>query len=111
MLKTELRQGHLFGPMPKEMRNDTAFHDRIHAYLPGWDVPKLDPSYFTIHFGFVSDFLAECWTQLRRTSRLDAAQGRLEWGSPAKRPRPQGGQQHGQRPAEAALAGSGYGRA
>jgi hypothetical protein len=80
-VETELRQGHLFGPMPKEMRNDTAFHDRIHAYLPGWDVPKLDPSYFTTHFGFVSDFLAECWTQLRRTSRLDAMQGRLEWGA------------------------------
>ncbi len=77
----ELRRGHLFGPMPKEMRNDTAFHDRIHAYLPGWDVPKLDPSYFTDHFGFVSDFLAECWSQLRSASRLDAVQGRLEWGS------------------------------
>jgi len=77
----ELRRGHLFGPMPKEMRDDTAFHDRIHAYLPGWDVPKLDPSYFTVHFGFVSDFLAECWTQLRRVSRLDAIQGRIHWGS------------------------------
>lgn len=77
----ELRRGHLFGPMPKEMRNDTAFHDRIHAYLPGWDVPKLDPSYFTNNFGFVSDFLAECWSQLRRISRLEATQGRLEWGS------------------------------
>ncbi len=77
----QLRQGHLFGPMPKEMRDDTAFHDRLHAYLPGWDVPKLDPSYFTSHFGFVSDFLAECWSQLRRTSRLDVTQGRLEWGS------------------------------
>jgi hypothetical protein len=77
----ELRRGHLFGPMPKEMRNDTAFHDRIHAYLPGWDVPKLDPSYFTAHFGFVSDFLAECWSQLRRSSRLDVTQGRLDWGS------------------------------
>ena len=76
----ELRRGHLFGPMPKEMRNDTAFHDRIHAYLPGWEVPKLAPSYFTAHFGFVSDFLAECWSQLRRTSRLDVMQGRLEWG-------------------------------
>ncbi len=76
----ELRRGHLFGPMPKEIRDDTAFHDRIHAYLPGWDVPKLDPSYFTDHFGFVSDFLAECWSQLRRTSRLDVIQGRLEWG-------------------------------
>jgi uncharacterized protein (TIGR02653 family) len=77
----ELRHGHLFDPMPKEMRNDTAFHDRIHSYLPGWDVPKLHPSYFTDHFGFVSDFLAECWSQLRRTSRLDATQGRLSWGS------------------------------
>jgi uncharacterized protein (TIGR02653 family) len=80
-VEQELRRGHLFGPMPKEMRNDTAFHDRIHAYLPGWDVPKLDPSYFTEHFGFVSDFLAECWSQLRRTSRLDVTPGRLEWGS------------------------------
>src|SRR5215211_8798552 len=77
----ELRQGHLFGPMPKEMRDDTAFHDRIHAYLPGWDVPKLNPSYFTSSFRFVSDFLAECWSQLRRTSRLDVTQGRLHWGS------------------------------
>ncbi len=79
-VQEELRRGHLFGPMPKEMRNDTAFHDRIHAYLPGWDVPKLDPSYFTNHFGFVSDFLAECWSQLRRTSRLDVIQRRLVWG-------------------------------
>jgi ATP-dependent Lon protease len=79
-VEEELRNGHLFGPMPKEMRDDTAFHDRIHAYLPGWDVPKLDPSYFTKHFGFVSDFLAECWSQLRRASRLDIAHARLRWG-------------------------------
>lgn len=80
-VEDELRRGHLFGPLPKEMRNDTAFHDRIHAYLPGWDVPKLDPSYLSDHFGLVSDFLAECWSQLRRASRLDATHGRLEWGS------------------------------
>jgi uncharacterized protein (TIGR02653 family) len=77
----QLRTGHLLGPMPKEMRDDTAFMDRIHAYIPGWDVPKLDPSYFTDHFGFVSDFLAEVWSRLRRASRLDVLQGRLEWGS------------------------------
>ncbi len=77
----QLRVGHLLSPMPKEMRDDTAFMDRIHAYIPGWDVPTLDPSFFTHHFGFVSDFLAEVWTQLRRTSRLDVLQGRLEWGS------------------------------
>jgi uncharacterized protein (TIGR02653 family) len=80
-VQDQLRLGHLFGPLPKEMRDDTAFHDRIHAYLPGWDIPKLDPSYFTSHFGFVSDFLAECWSQLRRVSRLDVTQGRIEWGS------------------------------
>ena len=43
MCEDELRRGHLFGPMPKEMRDDTAFHDRIHAYLPGWDVPEARP--------------------------------------------------------------------
>jgi uncharacterized protein (TIGR02653 family) len=77
----QLRTGHLLGPMPKEMRDDTAFMDRIHAYIPGWDVPKLDPSYFTDHFGLVSDFLAEVWSRLRRAPRLEVLQGRLEWGS------------------------------
>ena len=80
-VETQLRVGHLLSPLPKEMRDDTAFMDRIHAYLPGWDVPKLDPSYFTDHFGFVSDYLAEVWSQLRRSTRLDVLQGRLEWGS------------------------------
>lgn len=77
----QLRRGHLLSPLPKEMRDDTAFMDRLHAFLPGWDVPKLNPSYFTTHFGFVSDFLAECWTHLRHISRLEAIQGRIEWGS------------------------------
>ncbi len=76
----QLRKGHLLAPLPKEMRDDTAFMDRLHAFLPGWDVPKLDPSYFTRHFAFVSDFLAECWTHLRHTSRLEAVRGRIEWG-------------------------------
>lgn len=80
-VETQLRQGHLLSPLPKEMRDDTAFMDRLHAFLPGWNVPKLDPSYFTNHFGFVSDFLAECWTHLRHTSRLEAVRGRIEWGS------------------------------
>jgi len=77
----QLRTGHLLASLPKEMRHDTAFMDRIHAYIPGWEVPKLDPSYLTDHFGFVSDFLAEVWSRLRRASRLDVIHGRLEWGS------------------------------
>jgi ATP-dependent Lon protease len=62
------------------MRNDTAFMDRIHAYLPGWDIPKVDRSYFTDHYGLVNDFLSECWSHLRSESRLSAIQGRVQIG-------------------------------
>lgn len=74
------RIGHLFGPMPKEMRDDTAFMDRIHAFLPGWDVPKISKEYLTDHFGLVSDFLSECWTQLRNQSRVSTLQNRVFFG-------------------------------
>ena len=73
------RVGHLLTPLPPEMRDDTAFMDRLHAYLPGWDVPKLNPTYFTDHFGLVSDFLSECWSRLRDQSRLAAIQGRVNY--------------------------------
>lgn len=74
------RIGHLFQPLPPEMRDDTAFMDRIHCYLPGWDVPKLKPDIFTDHFGLVSDFLSECLTQLRTQSRLSTLQNRVFFG-------------------------------
>jgi ATP-dependent Lon protease len=74
------RVGHLLSPLPREMRDDTAFHDRIHAYAPGWDFPKLGPEHLTDHFGLVSDFLSECWSRLRQTSRLSTLQNRLFWG-------------------------------
>ena len=75
------RIGHLFGPLPPEMRNDTAFMDRIHSYLPGWDVPKIDKSLLTNHFALVSDYLSECWKQLRQQSRISVLQGRVRYGS------------------------------
>lgn len=72
---------HLLGPMPKEMRDDTAFMDRIHSYIPGWDFPKLQPQeHLTDHFGLVSDFLSECFSQLRRQSRVGVLQGRATFG-------------------------------
>ena len=74
------RIGHLFGPMPPEMRDDTAFMDRIHAYLPGWDIPKISKELMTDHFGLVSDFLSECWTQLRNESRVSQLQNRVFFG-------------------------------
>lgn len=74
------RIGHLFGPMPPEMKDDTAFMDRIHAFLPGWDVPKISKELLTNHFGLVSDFLSECWSQLRNQSRLNVIQNRVLFG-------------------------------
>ncbi|TWW08149.1 hypothetical protein E3A20_27230, partial [Planctomyces bekefii] len=74
------RVGHLLGPLPPEMRDDTAFMDRIHAYLPGWDIPKVDKDLVTSHFGLVSDFLSECWRRLRDQSRLNRLQGRVYYG-------------------------------
>jgi ATP-dependent Lon protease len=74
------RVSHLFGPMPKEMRDDTAFMDRIHAFVPGWDFPKLNKTYFTTHFGMVSDFLAECWTRLRDINRVLTVLPRVDYG-------------------------------
>lgn len=74
------RVGHLLGPMPQEMRNDTAFMDRIHAFLPGWDVPKISKEVLTDHFGLVSDFLSECWSQLRNQSRISQLQNRVFFG-------------------------------
>lgn len=74
------RIGHLFGPMPPEMKDDTAFMDRIHAFLPGWDVPKVSKELLTNHFGLVSDFLSECWSQLRNQSRLSVIHNRVFFG-------------------------------
>jgi ATP-dependent Lon protease len=74
------RIGHLFGPLPPEMRDDTAFMDRLHAYVPGWDVPKISREVLTDRFGLVSDFLSECFNQLRRQSRVNILQGRVQFG-------------------------------
>ena len=75
------RVGHLLSPLSADMRDDTAFMDRIHAYVPGWDFPKLNPNeHFTDHFGLVSDFLSECWSRLRTGSRVPVLQGRVNFG-------------------------------
>ncbi len=80
-VEQQQRIGHLLSPLPPEMRNDTAFQDRIHAFAPGWDFPKLNPNqHLTDHFGFVSDFLSECWSRMRQTSRVTALQNRVFWG-------------------------------
>ena len=73
--------GHLLSTLPTEMRNDTAFMDRLHAFVPGWDFPKLNPTdHLTDHFGLVSDFLSECWSKLRSGNRVSVMQERVHLG-------------------------------
>ncbi|AFV12390.1 putative ATP-dependent Lon protease [Thermacetogenium phaeum DSM 12270] len=80
-VQQQQRIGHLFSLLPPEMRDDTAFMDRIHSYVPGWEFPKLNPNIqLTDHFGLVSDFLSECWHKLRDGSRVSVLQGRVNWG-------------------------------
>src|SRR3989440_2504819 len=61
-----VRSSHLFIPLPEVVREDMAFLDRLHFYLPGWEVPKMRMEYFTDHYGFVVDYLAEALRELRR---------------------------------------------
>ena len=79
-VEQQQRVGHLLSPLPPEMRNDTAFMDRLHAFAPGWDFPKVSPADLTDHFGLVSDFLSECWSKLRSGSRVNVMQGRIFLG-------------------------------
>ncbi len=69
-----VQTGHLFAPMPDIIRDDMAFIDRLHFYLPGWEVPKMRNEHFTDHYGFVVDYLAEALRELRKlnfTENLD----------------------------------------
>jgi ATP-dependent Lon protease len=80
-VEQQQRIGHLLSPLPREMRDDTAFHDRLHAFVPGWSFPKLKPAdHLTGHFGLVSDFLSDCWTHLRPSSRVSVMQNRIHLG-------------------------------
>lgn len=80
-VEQQQRVAHLLSPLPPEMRSDTAFMDRLHAFVPGWDFPKLNPNdHLTDHFGLVSDFLSECWSKLRSGNRVSVMQGRVHLG-------------------------------
>jgi ATP-dependent Lon protease len=61
-----VQTGHLFEPMPAVIRDDMAFIDRLHFYLPGWEIPKMRNDLFTDHYGFVVDYLAEALRDLRK---------------------------------------------
>ena len=67
-----LKTSSLFDPFPPEMGTDTAFLDRLHCYLPGWEIPKLRPEHFTDDYGFITDYLAEFLRELRKEQYGDA---------------------------------------
>ena len=67
-----LKTSSLFEPFPPEMGTDTAFLDRVHCYLPGWEIPKFRPEHFTNDYGFISDYLAEFIRELRKEQYGDA---------------------------------------
>ena len=67
-----LKTSSLFDPFPPEMGTDTAFLDRLHCYIPGWEIPKFRPEHFTNDYGFITDYLAEFIRELRKEQYGDA---------------------------------------
>ncbi|WP_313757757.1 protease Lon-related BREX system protein BrxL [Tissierella sp.] len=67
-----IKTSHLFAPFPEEMANDSAFFDRMHYYIPGWEIPKMRPEFFTDFYGFIVDYMAEYFREMRKRSFGDA---------------------------------------
>lgn len=76
-----LKTSHLFDPFPDAMANDSAFLDRMHCYIPGWEIPKYRPEYFTNDYGFITDFFAEIMRELRKISYGDAFEKYFKLGN------------------------------
>ncbi len=77
---TLVKTGHLFAPFPEEMI-DSAFFDRMHAYLPGWEIPKMRPEFLTNQYGLIVDFLAEFLREMRKRSFSDAIDAYFKIGN------------------------------
>ncbi|MCM3443720.1 protease Lon-related BREX system protein BrxL [Metabacillus halosaccharovorans] len=69
---TLIKTSHLFAPFPEEMANDSAFFDRMHYYLPGWEIPKMRPDLITEKYGFIVDYIAEFFREMRKRTFSDA---------------------------------------
>ena len=79
-----VRSSHLFDPMPDVIREDTAFLDRIHFYIPGWEIPKMQVAMFTNSYGFIVDYLAEALRELRRHNYTELIDHHFALGSQLK---------------------------
>jgi len=76
-----VRSSHLFTPMPEVIREDMAFLDRLHFYIPGWEIPKMRVEHFTDHYGFVVDYLAEALRELRKHNFTEVIDRHFSLGS------------------------------
>lgn len=76
-----LKTSHLFEPFPMAMAYDTAFLDRMHCYVPGWEIPKYRPEFFTNDYGFITDFLSEFMREMRKEPFGDACDKYFRFGS------------------------------
>ena len=76
-----LKTSHLFEPFPDAMAYDTAFLDRVHCYVPGWEIPKYRPDFFTNDYGFITDYLAEFMREMRKEPWGDACDRYFRFGS------------------------------
>jgi len=83
-VETVLQTSHLFSPLSEEVNNDTAFLDRIHFYLPGWEMIKFSPKNFTANYGFSTDYFSECLKSFRRDSYTDSLEQYYSLGSHLK---------------------------
>ena len=83
-VETVLQTSHLFSPLSNEVNNDTAFLDRIHFYLPGWEMIKFAPKHFTNNFGFSTDYFSEALKSFRRVTYTDAIENFFSLGSHLK---------------------------
>lgn len=79
-----VKSSHLFMPMPDVIREDMAFLDRIHFYIPGWEMPKMKVDFFTDHYGFVVDYLAEALRELRKHTFTEILDRHFSFGSHLK---------------------------
>ena len=76
-----LKTSHLFEPFPPEMANDSAFFDRMHYYLPGWEIPKMRPELITDDYGFITDYLSEFFREMRKRTYSDSLDDYFKLGS------------------------------
>ena len=76
-----LKTSHLFEPFPEVMANDTAFLDRMHCYIPGWEIPKYRPDFFTDEYAFITDYLSEFMKEMRKEQFTDACDKYFRFGS------------------------------